>query len=40
MPDNKYCYPNSDFLINKLNIKDKIAKMNSNKIGETYDRRQ
>lgn len=23
MPDNKYCYPNSDVLINKLNVKDK-----------------
>ena len=23
MPDSKYCYPNSEVLINKLNIKDK-----------------
>ena len=23
MPDNKYCYPNSNTLINNLNIKDK-----------------
>lgn len=22
MPDNKYCYPGSDVLINKLNIRD------------------
>jgi hypothetical protein len=34
MPDNKYCYPDSDVLINKLNITDKIYKAKINKMND------